>query len=53
MKKVLFPTFRSGTTHIVIFRAIFPDRSIPGWTQKRYHRADGAADKGNQNGCGG
>ena len=26
----LFPAFRSGTTHIVIFRPVSPGRSIPG-----------------------
>src|SRR5258708_33823296 len=52
MEKVLVSPFRSGATHIVIFRPIFPDRAVPGWTQKRHHRADGAAEKGNKTGCG-
>src|SRR5258708_27039649 len=51
MEKVLVSPFRSGATHIVIFRPIFPDRAVPGWTQKRHHRADGAAEKGNKTGC--
>ena len=28
------------------------DRPVPGWAQKLHHSADGAAQKGNQNGCG-
>ena len=34
----------------MIFRPVLPGRPIPGWTQKRHHKADGAAEKGN-NGC--
>jgi hypothetical protein len=49
---VLFPPFRSGTAHVVIFRAIFPDLTIPRWTQKCRNGTDGTAESGNQNGCG-
>src|ERR1035437_8966902 len=45
----LFAPFRSGTTHIMLLRAVFPDRAVPGWTQKRQQRADGGAQKGNKN----
>ena len=51
MAKVFFAPFRSGTTHVVSFRAIFPDRPVPGWAQKRHQIADGAAQMENQNGC--
>jgi hypothetical protein len=50
VKKVFFTPFRSGTAHVVLFRPVFPDRSIPGWAQKCHQRSDGAAEKGNQNG---
>ena len=29
-KNVLFPPFRSGTAHIVVFRMVFADRPFPG-----------------------
>jgi hypothetical protein len=33
---VLFSPFRSGTVHIMIFRAIFPGRPVPGRTNERH-----------------
>ena len=52
IEKMLFAPFRSGTAHVVIFRPVFPARPVPGWTEKRHHGADDAAQKGNKNGCG-
>jgi hypothetical protein len=49
--KVFFPPFWSRTAHIVIFRVVSPVRSVPGRTEKRHQRADGAAETGNKNGC--
>jgi hypothetical protein len=51
MAIVFFAPFRSGTPHVVSFRAIFPDRPVPGWAQKRHQTADGAAQMRGQNGC--
>ena len=51
MAIVFFAPFRSGTPHVVSFRAIFPDRPVPGWAQKRHQIADGAAQMRGQNGC--
>lgn len=55
IEKVLFPPFRSGAAHIVIFRTVFSDRPIPHGTQGRAHkprcRTDGAAEQRNHNGC--
>ena len=52
IQEMLLAPFRSGTTHIVSFRPIFAVRPVPGWTEKRQQGADGAAEKGNQYGCG-
>ena len=52
IENVLFTPFRAGTAHIMIFRPISPGRTVPGWAQKGQHRADGVAQKGNDNGCG-
>jgi hypothetical protein len=52
IKKLLFPAFRPRAAHIVIFGPVFPDRPVPGRTEKRHQRAGGAAGKGNENGCG-
>src|ERR1700687_5482320 len=50
IKKVLFAPFRFGGAHIIIFWPVSSDRPIP--TKKRQQRTDGAAEKGNNNGCG-
>jgi hypothetical protein len=47
IEKMLLVPFRSGTTHVVIFRSVFPHGPVPGWTEKRQQRADGAAEKSN------
>src|SRR6266852_559375 len=49
--KLFFPPFGSRTAHIVIFRVVFPDRSVPGRTEKRHQSADAAAQKRNKNRC--
>jgi hypothetical protein len=49
LSKMLFAPFRPGTTHVVLFRAIFTHRPIPGWTQKRHDSAKGAAEQGSRN----
>jgi hypothetical protein len=46
MSRMLFAPFRAGATHIMFFRPIFPDRAVPGWTQKRHYGTDGAAQMG-------
>jgi hypothetical protein len=53
IEKVLFTPFRSGTAHIMIFRPVSPGRAVPGRPQKGQHRADAAAQKGNDNRCAG
>src|ERR1700730_7689724 len=49
---MLFPPFRSGAAHIMIFGPVFPDLPVPGRTEKCHYRAGGAAEAGNENGCG-
>jgi hypothetical protein len=51
IQSVLFAPFRPRSAHVVIFGPIFSDRPVPGWTEKRHHGADGAAQQGNKNGC--
>ena len=46
---MLFAPFWSGPTHVVAFRAIFPD--VPERKQRNYLRAGNLAEAGNQNGC--
>ena len=52
IEKVLFTPFRAGTAHIMIFRPVSPGWTVPRWAQKGQRGADGAAQEGNDNGCG-
>ena len=44
-QEMLFPPFRSGTAHVVIFGMVSLDRPIPGRAEKCHQRPDDAAEK--------
>ena len=50
VEKLLLPPFRSGTAHIVFLWVVSLGRPIPGRTEKRRHRPDGAAQQRDKDG---
>ncbi len=52
IERMFFVPFRPGTAHIMVVRAVFPARTVPGRAEKRQHGAGGVAKKRNQNGYG-